>query len=166
MILRNKIAAILSLVLSLGMVSAQAALVNYEITGTVTIGDETAPNLFNLTAGDTITASGVFDDSILGTGENTISFDGVTTTLSIDVNGTVYTQDDDPFASMTFIDGALSDFDFYGSEFNSFFTNFDDYGSLLGEWSSDVQISAVPVPAAIWLFGMGLMTLAGFAKRK
>jgi len=28
------------------------------------------------------------------------------------------------------------------------------------------SVSAVPVPAAVWLFGSGLIGLAGFAKRK
>jgi hypothetical protein len=36
--------------------------------------------------------------------------------------------------------------------------------SLLGTWSTSV--SAVPVPAAIWLFGSGLLGLIGMARRK
>lgn len=32
--------------------------------------------------------------------------------------------------------------------------------------SSQVDVSAVPVPAAVWLFGSGLIGLFGFAKRK
>ncbi len=32
--------------------------------------------------------------------------------------------------------------------------------------SSTVEVSAVPVPAAVWLFGSGLIGLLGFAKRK
>ena len=30
----------------------------------------------------------------------------------------------------------------------------------------DVELHSVPVPAAVWLFGSGLIGLAGFAKRK
>ena len=44
------------------------------------------------------------------------------------------------------------------------------YKSLgFGAWavqSGDVDISAVPVPAAVWLFGSGLVGLIGVARRK
>ena len=38
----------------------------------------------------------------------------------------------------------------------------------LGEvWNTQIlSVSAVPVPAAVWLFGSGLIGLIGFAKRK
>lgn len=38
-----------------------------------------------------------------------------------------------------------------------------------GQWRIDdvaVNLSSVPVPAAVWLFGSGLIGLAGFARRK
>ena len=53
---------------------------------------------------------------------------------------------------------------------------FADTGFTLGEneetlatnvyWTIDAQISAVPVPAAAWLFGSGLLGLVGVARRK
>ena len=35
-----------------------------------------------------------------------------------------------------------------------------------GEIRGQVQVSAVPVPAAVWLFGSGLLGLVGIARRK
>jgi len=32
--------------------------------------------------------------------------------------------------------------------------------------TSDAVISAVPVPAAVWLFGSGLLVMSGAARRK
>jgi hypothetical protein len=47
---------------------------------------------------------------------------------------------------------------------NSYTVNFSNGGSLL---MVDTQvIQAVPVPAAAWLFGSGLLGLAGIARRK
>jgi len=40
------------------------------------------------------------------------------------------------------------------------------FGSALDLKSSSITPSAIPVPAAIWLFGSGLISLVGFAKRK
>jgi hypothetical protein len=37
--------------------------------------------------------------------------------------------------------------------------------SLVGDWTIS-EISAVPVPAAVWLFGTALIGLVGFSKRK
>jgi len=44
----------------------------------------------------------------------------------------------------------------------------DDYGYVVGdegEWTAG-QIGAVPVPAAVWLFGTALIGLVGFGRRK
>jgi len=44
----------------------------------------------------------------------------------------------------------------------------NDYGRIdfaQGEWVV-TEVSAVPIPAAVWLFGSGLIGLAGFARRK
>jgi hypothetical protein len=38
-------------------------------------------------------------------------------------------------------------------------------GSTLG-MDLRIQLTAVPVPAAVWLFGSGLIGLVGFARRK
>ncbi|MDH3948640.1 MAG: VPLPA-CTERM sorting domain-containing protein [Gammaproteobacteria bacterium] len=42
-------------------------------------------------------------------------------------------------------------------------------GTYVWSWASDsitLQVSAVPVPAAVWLFGSGLLGLIGIARRK
>ncbi|MCW9047061.1 MAG: VPLPA-CTERM sorting domain-containing protein [Gammaproteobacteria bacterium] len=40
------------------------------------------------------------------------------------------------------------------------------YIGLLGQWYIEGNVSAVPIPSAIWLFGSGLIGLVGFARRK
>jgi hypothetical protein len=47
------------------------------------------------------------------------------------------------------------------------YANRDSY--LLYAWAvrdGDVAVSAVPIPATIWLFSSGLIGLIGFARRK
>jgi hypothetical protein len=42
-------------------------------------------------------------------------------------------------------------------------------GTYVWSWASDsitLQVSAVPIPAAVWLFGSGLLGLVGIARRK
>jgi hypothetical protein len=36
----------------------------------------------------------------------------------------------------------------------------------LATWVATSNVSAVPVPAAVWLFGSGLIGLVGFARRE
>ena len=50
--------------------------------------------------------------------------------------------------------------------FNSSFLFFDDFNLLLGQWDTNANITVVPVPAAVWLFGSGLIGLAGVVRRK
>jgi len=45
------------------------------------------------------------------------------------------------------------------------FIAIDQSGNIVGSGNA-VHVSAVPVPAAVWLFGSGLLALAGFARRK
>jgi hypothetical protein len=150
--------------------NVNAALVNFEIDGTVIIGDETFPNSFGLTAGDIITATGTIDDSLFGAGVNTIAFDDdISYTLSIDVNGTIFTDSDDSSldgAVFIFEDGLLTNFDYQNTSFSSLGITFDDKGFMAGQWDTTATITAVPVPAAAWLFGSGLIGLVGLARRK
>ena len=47
------------------------------------------------------------------------------------------------------------------------YQNSQHIGALLSAWAVyDGDISAVPVPAAVWLFGSGLIGLVGFARHK
>ena len=40
------------------------------------------------------------------------------------------------------------------------------FNGNLGQWTMTGNVSAVPVPAAVWLFGSGLVGLAGIARRR
>jgi hypothetical protein len=161
---------VFTLLIALGMASAQAALVNYTITGLVLVGDETygaGSNVFNLTANEEITAFGVIDDSVFGAGTNNATFVG-SNTITIDVNGTLFTEADDAGASLTFVNGDLDDFSFIAGTFNSNFMQFNDPVSnfFLGQWNTAVVTTVIPIPAAFWLFGSGLMGLIGIARKK
>ena len=127
----------IALLLTAGMGSALAASViySYTIEGTVLLGDEYLPNPWSLTAGDTVTVTGTFTADLGTIGSET---------------GTVNFGFD-------FIDS--------GSEFNSNFTFFDDFGDLLGQWDS-ASLVAIPIPAAVWLFISGLLALGGLYRRK
>ncbi|BAV33875.1 hypothetical protein SCL_1570 [Sulfuricaulis limicola] len=144
-------------------------------------GDEWSPNAYNLTVGESVTATGTFtaDLGTIGSETGTVSFaTGTGNTMSINLNGTfVYATDDNGYGSglgpsLTFTAGSLYDFDFQktGSpSFNSSFLFFDDYDQLLGQWTSmslTVAPAPIPVPAAAWLFGSGLLGLAGIARRR
>ena len=180
-ILKTGFAYITTLLLMFSLGTANAALVNYVITGDVLSGDDFAPNVFGLTAGDTITATGIFNDSALTSGSGFIDFSsGSGNTMTINVGTEIFTAaNDTDFGtgggpSITLSSLSLADFDFQAfmgsngavADFNSNFTSFDDFDMLVGDWQTDIQITAVPVPAAVWLFGSGLIGLAGVARRK
>ena len=40
------------------------------------------------------------------------------------------------------------------------------FNNNVGTWTIEGNVSAVPVPAAVWLFGSGLVGLAGIARRR
>lgn len=166
--------------------NVNAALMNFTITGDVIFGEEGGiQNAFALVAGDTISLTGVFDDNALLNGNGTISFGAssgnslsisfgdssplILTEMSDENYGTQWTE-----SFMTLTNNSLVDFSFFarpgtnGSEayFSSFGLGFDDVDNLYGEWNTNVEMSAVPVPAALWLFGSGLIGLIGIAKRK
>ena len=167
---------ILAFAMLIGVSSAQAALVNYTVTGDVLLGDELGDyNAFGLTAGDTITASGVFDDSVLSAGSGTISFgSGSINTMTLFIGTEIFTADNDGSPMMTLSNSSLTDFDYYAlagvngapADFSSFLTGFDDFAFLYGEWRTTVTLTPVPVPAAVWLFGSGLIGLLGIARRR
>jgi len=175
----NIVCATLLLMLSMG--SANAALVNFVITGDVLSGDEFAPNVFGLTAGDTITATGIFNDSVLTSGSGVISFASDSgNTMTINVGTETFTAANDvdygpgSGAIIELDNSSLFAFDFIAllgdngatADFNSLGVSFDDFDNLFGDWNTTVEITPVPVPAAIWLFGSGLLGLVGVARRK
>lgn len=133
-------------------------------------------NYFNIDAGGGFT--GGFLDSLSSTGERdlTITYDSSISAFGFDTNslmpnfditinftsGGTYTNSFSGISGMTFF-GFQSDLadissvviDGNGSSFNFAIDNHSFGG-----------VSAVPVPAAVWLFGSGLIGLIGFARRK
>ncbi len=161
---------------------ANSALVDFTLVGEVTVAD--TGNGFGLAASDTITVTGAFDDSALsGTGNEYISFGaGSGNSLSFDAGSVSFTQADDvDFGAglgpnLMFSNGSFSGFDFLAEfgltgSFSSvdllFDAGDDSFYTLYvtGSWTS-YTVSAVPVPAAVWLFGSGLLGLVGVARRR
>jgi hypothetical protein len=170
---------VLGAVLLCGLPAVQAAVVtyNFSILGDVSFGDGSG-SAFGLNTGETITATGTFtaDLGTIGSETGTVAFgSGSGNTMSIDLNGTIFTaSDDDRFGagakpSLTFSSGSLTDFDFLKDPgFSSNFMFFDnlDSSTLFGEWQTNANLTVVPLPAALWLFGSGLLGLVGIVRRR
>ena len=168
--------------------NANAALINFTITGDVL----SAENYGGLTYGSTITADITLDDTgLTGIGTEQIFFTGLNT-LDITAGTLSFDQSMDSSAntSITFVDGSLFDLHF-GSQFGvlgapeDFVSSLtsatasrvvttgkggnavDTTYSLYASWQATaLPLTPVPVPAAVWLFGSGLLALAGMARRK
>ena len=165
--------------------TANAAMIT--ITGDVWSA-ENYGGLTTLPDSNTITAEITFDDILTGVGTETISFD---TSNSLNITAGSFLFDESmkstlSTTSITFEDGYLVDFAFSAlfeensapEQFQSSLTTATadrDYTAkgktvhvgLYAEWDASTQfIAPVPVPAAVWLFGSGLLGLAGLARRK
>jgi len=201
-VIRNSIHALLGMMLIAVASSANAALVNYTITGDVIFA---GTNSFGLNDNDIITATGTIDTSSLasqlssgsllgGDAVGTIYFDASSgNTMTINVGNTVFDASHDgsfadggyPYLAFGIPgDGVLHDFNIFAEmgingapeDFSSFNLGFNDSThaisdpyTIYGEWRPTVAFSSaspVPVPAAVWLFGSGLLGLMGFARRK
>lgn len=172
-----RFAAVVGLMIASPFAFAATVTYSFNISGTVYVGDEFSANAYNLTAGDTITATGFFTADLGTTGNETgtvLFATGSGNSMTIDLNGTfLYEYDDTGYGSgigpyLTFNSGNLTDFDFQKTSapaFNSSFTQFDDFDGLYGEWDN-LTLTAVPAPAALWLFGTGLLGLVGVARRR
>jgi len=165
---------------------AQAALFDFSVNGQ--IGAAAAENSWGLSVGDIFTASGQFDDSVFstvddGTGTKIFDFTSPTNNMTITFGNTLYTDGMDVFGGANMFLTAAGAFDgisylstladpgfestgFVGGPFDVSGT--DSTGFTDGTWDVDsyAQVAAVPVPAAIWLFGSGLIGLAGIGRRK
>jgi len=160
-----------------------ATIVQFSVNGEITRA--TANNFFDLAVGDIITLTGEFDDSIIGPGDTLIDFSLSYNNFTLNFGNTVYTDDDDlnNLAAMYILDGAFDGLDYITSDnkFNS--TGYVGYidpvtgevyedfiahnNTIGGYWLVDsFEMTPVPVPAAVWLFGSGLVFLAGIARRK
>ncbi len=165
-------------------INIQAAIINFTVTGNVD-DSFTSTNDFGLNLGDTITASGTFDDSgLTGTGAEFVSFgSGSFNSMSLDVGNSSFVETDDNnyltgFPRLFFQDGVFDGINF-NTDFSieSYFQSSgttktfqgedDNFGWFGGSWDvSSYSASPVPVPAAVWLFGSGLLGLIGVARRK
>ncbi len=89
--------------------------------------------------------------------------------VTLTENGTeIFTFDNYDFTS-TGINPFYFDGQFLvGNEYQLILSSYADNTDYYNErWSFELNtVSAVPVPAAIWLFGSGLLTLIGFSRRK
>ena len=158
---------------------AQAALINFTVDAQ--IHSAAVGNSFDLSVGDIITASGQFDDSSISAG--VIDFTSTFNNMSISFGNTVYTDEMDVVGGANMFltaDGIFDGISYLsilaspGFESNGFVNGpfdvvgNDSAGFVDGTWQvgSYSAVSAVPVPAAIWLFGSGLIGLAGIGRRK
>jgi len=159
---------------------AQSAIVQFSINGEIT---DAYSNPFGLSTGDLISATGVFDDSsISAAGVSYVDFSLSYNNMVIEVGSVNYTDELDLLggASLYFSDGILDgmDYEAISGSFDSwgYFGQVDYYGVALedftgtgiaGNWILDsYQVTAVPVPAAVWLFASGMLLLGGIARRR
>lgn len=150
--------------------SAHSSLVNFNATGTVLTGPG-----FGLNSGESFSAIGVFDDLGGITGSGLEEF--VLTSITINLNGTQFDFSMDTTGSpeISFNNNVFNGFNYTASSgslgapasLSSTGLNVTEPGNVLffGQWSS-VVLTPVPVPAAIWLFGSGVLGLAGVSRRK
>jgi len=179
--IKTTFALLVSILFIVYIGTASASTVNFQLTGNVTYTD--AGNLFGLTAPTTISATGSYDSSDLdGSGTGSIDFLTVPPqSLTITVGSIVFTEADDDDAIME-MSITTNNFNFlnYGGTVttvdgdqlftslpaNNFIGTDSSGGSILGTWDTSSFQTAVPIPAAVWLFGSGLLGLAGIARKK
>lgn len=170
--------------MALGMGSAQAALWNFTLSGEVVYADD--PNDYNLISGSPVTVTGTFDDSVLMGGTGTISFatgNPYGNTFTVNAGDIAFTPNEvfsgTPQLTLNAmnVDFTTTGFSFYATDldtsatFNSYFSYFDgddiNMGLISGDWLNfSTTPVVVPVPAAVWLFGSGLLGLVGIARRR
>jgi len=164
--------------------NASASLINFTVTGDVL----SALNYGGLGYGSTITADITLDDTgLTGIGTEQIFFTGLNT---LDITaGTLsfnQTMGDSALTSITFVDGSLTNL-YFGAQFGMLGAPEDFFSSLTtvtasrneiikgrsithnlyATWQvTTLPLTPVPVPAAVWLFGSGLLGLVGVARRK
>ena len=184
---RKVYTVVASLILAVATSSAHATLVNFEVTGYADFWADEG-NEFGLELNEAITATGTFNDSVLTSGEGTIDFsDGSGNSLTITFGSmTFYESDDADFLNELGLPFMVIDADPANFEL-SFYTTFGSSGSFLSEFdvfdavdnlgeqglgvngtwdATSLTITPVPVPAALWLFGSGLICLAGVTRQR
>ncbi len=79
------------------------------------------------------------------------------------VLATIYDELDNVLASVTITTQTFIDFGGYTGISRIYF---DDSSSAAGLAFGEITFQAVPIPAAAWLFGSGLLALGGMSRRK
>jgi len=94
--------------------------------------------------------------NVLGNAEGSFSNSGPFSNINLTIG-------DDIYWSATELDADFA----YGFVFTEGWLDVDEKAYELRAWAvHSGDVSAVPVPAAVWLFGSGLVGLAGIARRK
>ena len=143
--------------------------VDFIITGgTAEIYLDGSPNYNFLTDSGFTDGNAILNASIVG-GSGTV-FGGRLGVTSIDVMVTGY--DSNVFSPATILGGSsvftlqLTDGTTDFSGITSIQGNSVDMGDFLVSVDGNLTLSEIPVPAAVWLFGSGLLGLVGMARRR
>lgn len=178
---KSKLTFLTTLLFMITASSSWATTVNFTLSGHVT--NFYGGTDFGLNVNDPVTATGSFDDSLIGgdivNGSGTLDFTTDITDLLISVGSQVFTSGDDNGSGSLAIDnGTVLDglgsagFDYAGTNSGgnllTSFTGTDSFlgnSELYGIWDT-FELTAVPAPAAVWLFGSGVLALVGVARRK
>jgi hypothetical protein len=144
-----------------------------------------------LLAGNIVQMTVTYDETdVTGAAIETVAFSSMNISF-LDAAGTAallsYSPDstaDDDLNFLYFENGSLTDFDRYstpgpgsaedtadyymfGGDGYFYLEDFDSEDTVLqGSWNILPPTTVVPVPAAVWLFGSGLLGLVGIARRK
>lgn len=183
-VLRTGGASLAGILMLFGAAAAQAALVNFTLTG---ISDGSSGSPYGINLGDNIFASGTFDDSAIASG--TVYFDQAHSGNTMTINAGSLTLDntqDDNYAAggspklefdgsgnliglgynVGFLDGSAFD----SGTLSGWIVNDASFNLATGSWTASsfsmTPVAPVPVPAAVWLFGSGLLGTFALTRRK
>jgi len=76
---------------------------------------------------------------------------------------TVYQEHDEIVDVVSFVNGAEP---MYGDYYTAPSRHLRDYNRNNGTWVQWTPVASVPVPAAVWLMGTGLLGLMGYSRKK
>ena len=125
------------------------------------------------TAGSVVSTLAIFTDTDTVGDSSNVVFDGTdvltkygSISLIDNLFGFYYTDQNAVYYSQTSLNGGADKFSFHPVD-DRFVDEdlFVVYGDDFAISVNDVAVSHVPVPAAVWLFGSGLIGLAAFRKR-
>ncbi len=164
--------------------AAHAALVTESFSGTITFADDSNP--FGVSLGDTFTWTTTYDLAYQNGLGNIVIGDDAQMTLSVTIGSRTFVETEDVFYGSGIFGAPILTFDdqdqvngvsFLVDDFvnNYRFSSLDDLFTIysIGDdgFTSDVHLvsgtfdfTPVPVPAAVWLLGSGLVGLAGLRR--